>query len=267
MAEKYHCKVCGKVFQTRGTLEDHTENKHVQVERIECKVCGKVFFDGDCFHYHLRQKCSSQGRKIKSAFKSIKVPREALKKENNVDSIMTELNTMVNGTSNEKERKLIQVVKNLTILNEELQVKCQLGEKQCEEKHNMKTHKPEYHGENSIQNDCETCERQLNAKSNLKSPKFEHYGDANIYTESFLSHHVEEDDDEHIELNSGLWDILLSETDESDLTDEEKKEVLKLHRYFAHRSGRKLWENLFHPAGRFKGKKKKVLEFLSKCEV
>ena len=170
--------------------------------------------------YHLRQKCSSQGRKIKSAFKSIKVPREALKKENNVDSIMTELNTMVNGTSNEKERKLIQVVKNLTILNEELQVKCQLGEKQCEEKFNMKTHKPEYHGENSIQNDCETCERQLNAKSNLKSPKFEHYGDANIYTESFLSHHVEEDDDEHIELNSGLWDILLSETDESDLTDE-----------------------------------------------
>ena len=162
MAEKYYCKVCGNVFQTRGKLEDHTENKHVQVESIECKVCGQVFFDEDCFHFHLSQKCSSQGRKIKSALKSTKVPREALKKENNVDSILTELNTMVNGTSNEKERKLIQVVKNLTILNEELQVKCQLSEKQCEEKFNIKTHKPEHHGENSIQSECETCESQLN---------------------------------------------------------------------------------------------------------
>ena len=131
----------------------------------------------------------------------------------------------------------------------------------------MKTPKPEYHEENSIKKDCETCELQRNEESNLKTPKFHKHEDASIYSQSFLSHHVEGENDEQIELNSFLWDILLMETDESDLTDEEKREVLKLHRYFAHRSGRKLWENLFHPAGRFKGKKKKVLDFLSKCEV
>ena len=43
--------------------------------------------------------------------------------------------------------------------------------------------------------------------------------------------------------------------------------MLKLHKYFAHRSGRKLWENLFQPAGKLRGKKKLILEFLNKCET
>ena len=59
----------------------------------------------------------------------------------------------------------------------------------------------------------------------------------------------------------------MNSADEKCLTKEEKKDILKLHKYFAHRSGKKLWENLFQPSGRLKGKKKLVFEFLDKCEV
>ena len=51
------------------------------------------------------------------------------------------------------------------------------------------------------------------------------------------------------------------------LTEEEKKELLKLHKYFAHRNASKLWEHLLQPAGKLKGKKKLVIEFLEKCEI
>ena len=83
-----------------------------------------------------------------------------------------------------------------------------------------------------------------------------------------MVHHVEENNnDAEFELNPAIWNILFSENDESALTQQEEKEISKLHRYFAHRSGQKLWENLFHPAGTFKGKKKLVLEYLAKCQV
>ena len=64
-----------------------------------------------------------------------------------------------------------------------------------------------------------------------------------------------------------VWEIFLSEDNSSELTEEEKKEVIKLHKYFAHRNARKLWDNLFQPAGRMKGKKRLVMEFLDQCEV
>ena len=57
----------------------------------------------------------------------------------------------------------------------------------------------------------------------------------------------------------------MSEDCEDGLTEDERKEILKLHRYFAHRRGHKLSENLFKPAGSFKGKKILVLDFLGKC--
>ena len=42
-----------------------------------------------------------------------------------------------------------------------------------------------------------------------------------------------------------IWNIFLSEDDTADeLTDDEKKEILKLHKYFAHRNARKLWDKL-----------------------
>ena len=50
------------------------------------------------------------------------------------------------------------------------------------------------------------------------------------------------------------------------LNDEEKKEVTKVHKYFGHRSGRKIWE-LFAKADKLKGKKKAVLDIIDKCKV
>jgi hypothetical protein len=83
-------------------------------------------------------------------------------------------------------------------------------------------------------------------------------------TESiFLSHHVKEFDPCEIELDQNVWNVFLSNDDAK----EEEEEVLKLHKYFAHRNAKKLWDNLFLPAGRLKGKKKLVMEFLDKCKV
>ena len=43
------------------------------------------------------------------------------------------------------------------------------------------------------------------------------------------------------------------------LNAEEKAEVNKVHRYFGHRSGRRIWD-LFSKANRLSGKKKAVME-------
>ena len=50
------------------------------------------------------------------------------------------------------------------------------------------------------------------------------------------------------------------------LEEDEASEIEKVHRYFGHRNGRKVWE-LFAKAGRLKGKKKSVLELLEKCAI
>ena len=81
-----------------------------------------------------------------------------------------------------------------------------------------------------------------------------------------ISNH-EEDFEYQVEFNHVLWDVLLNETEAKELTDSEKKEVLKLHKYFAHRKGIKLWENLFQPAGKLKGKKKLVMDFVNECDI
>ena len=59
----------------------------------------------------------------------------------------------------------------------------------------------------------------------------------------------------------------MSEDDGKELSDSEKKEILKLHKFFAHRNGRKLWDNLLQPSGRLRGKKRLVVDFLDKCKV
>ena len=50
------------------------------------------------------------------------------------------------------------------------------------------------------------------------------------------------------------------------LEDDEKKQIIKVHRYFGHRNGRKVWE-IFAKAGKLRNKKKAVLELLDKCKV
>ena len=50
------------------------------------------------------------------------------------------------------------------------------------------------------------------------------------------------------------------------LEDEETKDVNKVHRYFGHCGGRKIWE-LFAKAGKLRGKKKAVLNLLENCQI
>jgi hypothetical protein len=72
----------------------------------------------------------------------------------------------------------------------------------------------------------------------------------------FNSHHEEEkSNDYQIEVNPWVWELFHSEEEVKSLSEEEKKEVLKLHKYFAHRNARKLWTNLLQPAGRLKEKR------------
>ena len=67
------------------------------------------------------------------------------------------------------------------------------------------------------------------------------------------SHHSEEEHDDHdeedcgckVEVDETTWEVLLADDDDpKELNEQEKKELLKLHKYFAHRNGSKLWENL-----------------------
>ena len=50
------------------------------------------------------------------------------------------------------------------------------------------------------------------------------------------------------------------------LTDKEEARISKVHRYFGHRSARRVWE-LFAKANHLRGKRRAVLDFLSKCKV
>ena len=46
----------------------------------------------------------------------------------------------------------------------------------------------------------------------------------------------------------------------------EKSQLIKAHKYFGHRSGRRIWE-LFAKSGRLKGKKQVALDIIDKCKV
>jgi hypothetical protein len=50
------------------------------------------------------------------------------------------------------------------------------------------------------------------------------------------------------------------------LTDDEKTQVSKVHRYFGHRSGRRTWE-MFAKAEKLKGKKQEVIELIDRCKI
>ena len=47
---------------------------------------------------------------------------------------------------------------------------------------------------------------------------------------------------------------------------EEEKEILKVHKYFGHRSARKIWE-LFSKANKLKGKRKAVIDIINRCKA
>ena len=64
----------------------------------------------------------------------------------------------------------------------------------------------------------------------------------------------------HDEVGHGIFLALLA------LTNEEEKHVNKAHRYFGHRSARRIWE-LFAKANKLKGKKQEVLDVINNCKT
>ena len=164
---------------------------------------------------------------------------------------------------------------------------CDECDKTFSTKFTLKEHLSAEHEKNYTT--CEECDKTFSAKCTLKEhtsaehkkiccvcdecgETFRENGTIKEHMSAeqnvFLSHHTEGYDAiDDIEFDPILWNVLFSEDDVKELTETEKKEVLKLHRYFAHRSGRKLWENLFQPSGKLKGKKNLVMKFLDECEV
>ena len=178
-----------------------------------------------------------------------------------MEKVITDLNTFMNkGKPTTRDKELVKIMKKIA----RLKTKCE----ECEyEKANSEHHHVPEHkimkNNPRLENECNECEYQETNDEHLH-----HQHRAEHETESiFLSHHDEDFDVKEVELSSEFWNIFLSEDDGKELSDSEKKEILKLHKFFAHRNGRKLWDNLLQPSGRLRGKKRLVVEFLDKCKV
>ena len=226
------CDECDKTFENEKSLENHMHAQHgIIIPRKDDEVCENK----------LKNK-TLKGNTRKSAFRK-KQPqnKQCSEQKHNtcLHSITTELNTLLNGAKEGQERKLVLAMKNILIFNE--------------------------HGKN---NGCDQCENISKTSVDSKNHIDANHEDKDEQIKTiFLSHHEEEVEGSQADCADFSWDILLSEDDANDLTEEEKNEVLKFHRYFAHRSGHKLWQNLFQPAGILKGKKRLVVEFLENCDV
>ena len=147
------------------------------------------------------------------------------------------------------------------IQHEESKLKCDMCERATFCNKSVKIHGVCTHGVD-LENTCDLCLDELQTDKVIQTHEPE-----STLESIFLSHHEEADSEDQDELNSASWETLLAENDDSVLTREEEKEILKLHKYFAHRNGQKLWQNLLQPAGKLKGKKRLILQFLDKCEV
>ena len=239
----FECDECGNSQKTMESLKEHKQRRHEEEKALKskCETCGNTFYDVDCFKYHKREThCTVEVRHMKPILKKAKVFKDISEEENNVNIIVTDVNTQLNASSSKSDKKILLSIKKLALLKDEFRDK------------------------------SGSCEKDSIGETNVKSHKIPDHEQAFHLKETaqvFLSHHEEDTDEMQFEMNETVWDVLLSEDEGKELTKMEKEEVLKLHRYFAHRNGRKLWENLFQPAGRMKGKKKLVLQFLEHCEV
>ena len=235
------------------------------LKRDKCEECDESF---ETFHSVEEHMDNVHGRKTNVAKPILKKRKKDGKKEQRkcLNEIITALNSHHNGSKSDREKKLIEIVKDLAQMQkEEIECKlyCKLCGKPLKNESRLKLHED---GEHSTT--CEECGNKETDEDNLRYHK---QGEHEQHIESILMvHHAEKeplDDDEVFQLDTDVWNSLMSEDCEMELSEQEKQEILKLHRYFAHRSGQKLWENLFKPAGTFKGKKRMVLDFLGKCKV
>ena len=142
---------------------------------------------------------------------------------------------------------MILTIQNLAKLTKEKDnIPCEGCEKTYCHEHDMKAHNGGKHEENIS---CDLCDKvfsnlndlqhHIGAKQkgkdeceywdNISSAEDElqcHNKDA--HEEVFFIHHSEDISEEEIELDSEMWKVLLSERDEKELTETEKKEIVKL---------------------------------------
>ena len=245
--KEHKCNKCDEIFDSRRVLENHLITKHGAKDS------------------HCKSGYSRPALKNKQI-------NSIVQNKSCLHEVETDLNTLQNGARSKREHRMIQVMKKFALqvkqegldfecdvcdansgnrkdhrvenVQETKELKCKDCGKWFEEQN--KTHEKEVKSNYK----CDQCVKYYMDKDNLSSHKIDEH-DLNI----FMVHHVEEDDDCEFEMNTAVWDILLFDNCDGEL------------RYFAHRSGQKLWENLFQPAGKFKGKKRLVLEFLGKRNV
>ena len=230
-------------------------------EWITCQQCDETFKSRDDLSQHLDSKHESAGYHTSAMKYNTCKNEEVPKTKTCINKVMTDLNTLINGAKEIRERKIIVAMKDVLEVCQKKRSKPCLCE-QCENlfpcNDNIESHATQIHEDGSF--NCEECEQTFLTNDDARNHAHQ------VHDNDFTSIQQEEYND-FVEFNQVLWDVLLCEDDANELTNSEKKEVLKLHKYFAHRNGRKLWENLFQPAGKMKGKKKHVLELLDGCDI
>ena len=249
----HKCKECNQQFESNSDYENHRLYNHRENKSGYNKSAMMI-----------RQKDGNTSSEIFQ--RDGIVPNKTC-----LHKVETDLNTIQNGSKSRNEKRLILIVKQLAhqVKKEDSDVDCELCNAASLNFQN-KTLQKAGNEKPQVQNPvfkCDVCGKILVKNNNEVQSMFRCEKCANNYTEKvdfsshkgnehesiFMVHHVEEEDDCEFQMDPAVWNILLSENCDDGLTEIEKKEILKLHRYFAHRSGQKLWENLLQPAGRFKG--------------
>ena len=173
--------------------------KRKKALKSKCETCGNTFYDVDCFKYHKREThCTVEVRHMKPILKKAKVFKDISEEENNVNIIVTDVNTQLNASSSKSDKKILLSIKKLALLKDEFRDK------------------------------SGSCENDSIGETNVKSHKIPDHEQAFHLKETaqvFLSHHEEDTDEMQFEMNETVWDVLLSEDEGKELTKMEKEEM------------------------------------------
>ena len=260
--EENDCDDCGKSFEMKDYLIDHRAAAHEDrcYDDATVDYCGKGFKETYSLQYHTSA--------LKNAESKVKHTQE-----NCVGKVITDLNTLINGSKLKRDRKMIETMKSvleICELKKQDPCMCDKCSDICVTRNNVKEHIPDKHSTRRKHDpcQCDECSDVSVAGKGLKDHMVDSLDEPCQlnHDEPNQSSHGEQCEDV-VEFDQVLWDVLLSDKEADKLTENERKEVLKLHRYFAHRNGKKLWENIFLPAGKLKGKKKLVMDFLDHCDT
>ena len=251
--KKIKCEVCDCFLKTERHLKEHIANQHRFAERtrFNCKGCDFTFDNGTDLEMHILELHESKQYTCEKC--NFTTSSEDEYKHHNRTAHMKALKSIlkskeVSTIGMENEMSLEQTMNDLnTLLNG------------CKTRNESKLIY-------AVRRLVKTNQKYVAGMKEVEQSINEEQNISNI----FHSHHteVEDEDQDEIQIDGKVLDVFFCEGDDTkELTENDKKEVLKLHKYFAHRSGDKLWKNLFQPAGKLRGKKKLILDFLNKCEV